>query len=319
MFRTLNFINSNRFNGMETYGEVVLQHIPVMCKEVLEFLNPGPGSIIVDATIGCGGHAKPILERVRPSGQLIGIDQDQQAIESTRENLKEFSDSLFLVNENFKDLEKILKGLKVEKIDGILFDLGVSSIQLDTPDRGFGIRHNAPLDMRMDGKNKISAFDLVNNLPFEELSRILKEYGEERFHARIARAIVEQRKRRLITTTRELSDLVVRAQASHKFYKIHPATRTFQAFRIAVNNEINSFEVALKECVRFLNPGSRICVLSYHSLEDRIAKHTFRNLEKEGQVRRLTKKPMRPFQAELAQNPRARSAKLRAVEKNETI
>lgn len=317
MFRTLNFINNNRFNGMETYGEVVLQHIPVMCKEVIEFLNPGPGSSIVDATIGCGGHAKPILERVRPSGQLIGIDQDQQAIESTRENLKEFSDSLFLVNENFKDLEKILKGLKVEKIDGILFDLGVSSIQLDTPDRGFGIRHNAPLDMRMDGKNKISAFDLVNNLSFEELSRILKEYGEERFHARIARAIVEQRKRRLITTTRELSDLVVRAQGPHKFYKIHPATRTFQAFRIAVNNEINSFEIALKECVRFLNPGSRICVLSYHSLEDRIAKNTFRNLEKEGQVKRLTKKPMRPFQAELAQNPRARSAKLRAVEKNE--
>ena len=302
---------------METYGEVVLQHIPVMCKEVIEFLNPGPGSSIVDATIGCGGHAKPILERVRPSGQLIGIDQDQQAIESTRENLKEFSDSLFLVNENFKDLEKILKGLKVEKIDGILFDLGVSSIQLDTPDRGFGIRHNAPLDMRMDGRNKISAFDLVNNLSFEELSRILKEYGEERFHARIARAIVEQRKRRLITTTRELSDLVVRAQGPHKFYKIHPATRTFQAFRIAVNNEINSFEIALKECVRFLNPGSRICVLSYHSLEDRIAKNTFRNLEKEGQVKRLTKKPMRPFQAELAQNPRARSAKLRAVEKNE--
>lgn len=317
MFRTLNFINNNRFNGMETYGEVVLQHIPVMCKEVIEFLNPGPGSSIVDATIGCGGHAKPILERVRPSGQLIGIDQDQQAIESTRENLKEFSDSLFLVNENFKDLEKILKGLKVEKIDGILFDLGVSSIQLDTPDRGFGIRHNAPLDMRMDGRNKISAFDLVNNLSFEELSRILKEYGEERFHARIARAIVEQRKRRLITTTRELSDLVVRAQGPHKFYKIHPATRTFQAFRIAVNNEINSFEIALKECVRFLNPGSRICVLSYHSLEDRIAKNTFRNLEKEGQVKRLTKKPMRPFQAELAQNPRARSAKLRAVEKNE--
>jgi len=319
MFKTLNLININRFNGMEIYGEVVLQHIPVMCNEVLEFLNPGPGSIIVDATIGCGGHARPILEKVRPNGQLIGIDQDQQAIESTKENLKEFSDSLFLLNGNFKDLAKILKTLKIEKIDGILFDLGVSSIQLDTPDRGFSIRHDAPLDMRMDGKNKISAFDLVNNLPFEELSRILKEYGEERFHARIAKTIVEQRKKRLITTTRELSDLVVRAQAPHKFYKIHPATRAFQAFRIAVNNEINSFEVALKECVRFLKPGSRICVLSYHSLEDRIAKNTFRNLEKEGQVKRLTKKPMRPFQAELAQNPRARSAKLRAVEKNENI
>lgn len=292
-----------------------MQHVPVMREEVLEFLNPQRGDIIVDATIGCGGHARPLLERIRPNGQLIGIDQDQQAIEYARENLKEFSDSLFLVNKNFKDLEIILKDLKIEKIDGILFDLGVSSIQLDTPTRGFSIKADAPLDMRMDNRNKISAFELVNNLPFEELSRVLRECGDERFHTRIAKAIVEERKKRLIATTGELSEIVIKAQGPHKFYKIHPATRTFQAFRIAVNNEISYFEMALRECIKFLKPGSKVCVLSYHSLEDRVAKQIFRNLEKEGQLRRLTKKPLRPSQTESAQNPRARSARLRAVEK----
>lgn len=286
-----------------------------MPEEVLKFLAPRPGDIVVDATIGCGGHAKPILERVRPNGQLIGIDQDQQAIECARQNLIEFSDSLFLVNENFKDLAKILERLKIGNINGILFDLGVSSLQLDTAQRGFSIKHDAPLDMRMDKRNRISAFELVNNLPFEELSRILRDYGEERFHNRIARAIVEERRRRLITTTGELSEIIIKAQGAHKFYKIHPATRAFQAFRIAVNNEINSFETALKECVKFLKPGSRACCICYHSLEDRVAKHTFRNLEKEGQLMRLTKKPLRPSQAELAQNPRARSARLRVAEK----
>ncbi|MCM8781997.1 MAG: 16S rRNA (cytosine(1402)-N(4))-methyltransferase RsmH [Candidatus Omnitrophica bacterium] len=292
-----------------------VQHVPVTIDEVLKFLDPKQGDVIVDATIGCGGHAKAIVERIRPNGQLVGIDQDQQAVDFAKENLKEFSDSLFLVNENFKNLEKVLKDLQIERIDGILFDLGVSSIQLDTPSRGFSIKIDAPLDMRMDMRNKISAFELVNNLSFEELSKILKEYGEERFHTNIARLIVEQRKKRLITTTKELSEIVIKAQRRHQFYKIHPATRTFQALRIAVNNEINFFEGALKGCVKFLNPGSRVCVISYHSLEDRIAKKTFRNLEKEGQIRRLIKKPLRPSQTELAKNPRSRSAKLRVAEK----
>lgn len=292
-----------------------MQHTPVMLKEVVEFLDPTPGETIVDATIGCGGHARKILERIRPNGRLIGIDQDQQAIGLAKESLKEFSDSLFLVNDNFKNLEKILKNLEIEKIDGILFDLGVSSLQVDTPERGFSIRFDAPLDMRMDQRSRISAFELVNNLPFEELSKILKVYGEERFHSRIAKAIVEQRRENLITTTKELAEIVIKAQGAHRFYKIHPATRTFQAFRIAVNNEIDSFETALKECIRFLNPGARICTLAYHSLDDRVAKQQFRNLEKEAELVRLTKKPLRPSQAELAQNPRSRSAKLRVAEK----
>lgn len=291
-----------------------MQHVPVMKKEVLEFLSPQPGDVIVDATVGCGGHARAILERIRPNGQLIGIDQDQEAIERAKENLKEFSDFLSLVNENFKNLGRVIEGLNIKKIDGILFDLGVSSLHLDTPSRGFSIKFEAPLDMRMDKRNKISAFELVNNLSAEELSRLLREYGEERFHNRIARAIIEERRRGLIKTTKELAEIVVRAQGPHRFYKIHPATRTFQALRIAVNNEISSFEIALKECVRFLKPGGRICVLSYHSLEDRVAKHVFKGFERQGHIKRLTKKPLRPSQTELAQNPRARSAKLRVAE-----
>jgi 16S rRNA (cytosine1402-N4)-methyltransferase len=286
-----------------------------MAKEVVAFLDPRPGETVVDATIGYGGHAKEILPRIRPSGRLIGIDQDAQAIEQTRENLKEFSDSLFLVNDNFSNLEAILARLGIKKIDGILFDLGVSSAQLDAPDRGFGIKHDAPLDMRMDKRNRMSAFDLVNNLTMEELSRILKMYGEERFHARIARRIVEERRKNPISTTGELADIVVRSQPPHKFQKMHPATRTFQAFRIAVNNELDCFEASLKRCAAFLNPGAKICVLTYHSLEDRIAKYVFRGLEKEGQLSRCVKKPMRPSKAELAQNPRARSAKLRVAAK----
>ncbi len=300
----------------ELTGEVILRHTPVMAKEVLDFLDPKPGSIMVDATIGGGGHAREILKKIRPNGQLIGIDQDQQAIEHSKENLKEFSDSLFLVNDNFRNLAGILEKLGIKKIDGILFDLGVSSMQLDSADRGFSIKKSdAPLDMRMDKKSKISAFELVNNLPLEGIERILKVYGEERFHARIARAIVEQRKRNLISTTGELAELVVRAQPPHKFHKIHPATRTFQAFRIAVNNELDAFEAVLKECGGFLNPGAKICVLTYHSLEDRIAKYVFRSLEKEGTLERCVKKPIRPAKMELAQNPRARSAKLRVARK----
>lgn len=317
MAKILEYLTIAHTSDRHFYSEVPVQHVPVMLKEVVEFLRPSPGKIMVDATIGCGGHARPLLERIRPQGRLIGIDQDQQAIEATRKDLKEFSDSLFLVYNNFKNLTDILKSLEIERIDGILFDLGVSSLQLDTDYRGFSLKYNAPLDMRMDARSKISAFELINTLPFEELSNILRTYGEERFHARIARAIVERRKKSVITTTGELSQIVIKAQPVHRFYKIHPATRTFQAFRIAVNNEIDCFRVALEQCIKFLNPGARICVLAYHSLEDRVAKHSFRHMEKQGQVLRLHKKPLRPSQTELAQNPRARSAKLRVAEKTQ--
>lgn len=300
-------------------SEVVLQHEPVMVKEVVAFLDPHPGDTIVDATIGCGGHARPILERIRPAGRLVGMDQDEDAVRCARESLKEFSDSLFLVHENFAHMEKALNGLGIEKVDGILFDLGVSSMQLDTGQRGFSIKYDAPLDMRMDRRAVVTAFDLVNTLPFEELSRILKVYGEERFHARIARAIIERRKRGPIQSTGELAETVLRAQPPHSFKKIHPATRTFQAFRIAVNNELDSLDISFRAAAGFLNPGSRVCVLTYHSLEDRIAKRAFRSFEGEGVLRRITKKPLRPSQDELAKNPRSRSAKLRVAEKNADI
>ena len=300
---------------VEILREVILQHVPVMSAEIVDYIDPSPGDTIVDATIGCGGHARPILERVRPTGRVIGIDQDKDALECAKENLKEFSDSLFLVNENFRNLDQILKTLEIEKIDGIVFDLGISSLQIDTPDRGFSIKHSAPLDMRMNRAGRVSAFELVNNLPLEEISRILKEYGEERFHAAIARAIIERRRRSQITTTGELAEIVVGAQRGHKFYKIHPATRTFQAFRIAVNDEIESFRQALTACAKYLAPGARVCVLSYHSIEDRVAKQVLRDFEREDTLKRLTKKPSRPSQTELSQNPRSRSAKLRVAEK----
>jgi len=297
------------------YNEAVVFHVPVMPREVVQFLDPQPGDVIVDATVGCGGHARSIVEKIRPHGRLIGIDQDAQAIEYTKANLKEYSDSLFLIRENYKNLESVLKGLEVEKIDGILFDAGLSSLQLDTAERGFSFKSNASLDMRMDTRSRISAFELVNNLPMEEISRILKVYGEERFHARIARAIVEQREKNLITTTGELAEIASKAYGRGRYQRIHPATRTFQAFRIAVNNEIDCLTAALRECVRFLKGGARICVVSYHSLEDRVAKQTFREYERQGIVARITKKPLRPSQTELAQNPRSRSAKLRVAEK----
>ena len=300
-------------------NEGILQHLPVMVKEVTAFLEPEQGDVVVDATIGCGGHARPILEKIRPAGHLIGIDRDQQAIGYARENLKEFKEFLSLANENFKDLGPVLEKLDIKKINGILFDLGVSSLQLDTRERGFSIKYDAPLDMRMDTRQKISAFELVNNLPQEELSRILKIYGEERHHARIARTIAQHRAKNPISTTRELAEIVIKAQPPHRFHRIHPATRTFQALRIEVNNELGSIEAALNGCVKFLSPGARICVLTYHSLEDRIAKRFIKGMEGEGVLRRLIKKPLRPSQGELAMNPRARSAKLRVAEKNGAI
>ncbi|MEI8176044.1 MAG: 16S rRNA (cytosine(1402)-N(4))-methyltransferase RsmH [Candidatus Omnitrophota bacterium] len=292
-----------------------MQHVPVMTKEVLTFLDPQPGETIVDATLGCGGHGRAILERVRPSGKLIGIDRDAAALACARECLGDVRDSLFTANENFKDIGAVLASFGVASVDGILFDLGVSSLQLDTPERGFSIKHEAPLDMRMDTRSGASARDLVNNLSQEELERILFEYGEERFRGRIARAIVESRHRRPIATTGELADIVIKAQPYHRFQKIHPATRTFQALRIAVNNELPSLECALGEAVRFLASGAKICVLTYHSLEDRIIKCVFKDLERQGLVKRILKKPLRPCQEEMARNPRARSAKLRVAEK----
>ncbi|HSA31092.1 MAG TPA: 16S rRNA (cytosine(1402)-N(4))-methyltransferase RsmH [Candidatus Omnitrophota bacterium] len=293
-------------------------HIPVMSKEVLEGLNLKPGDVLVDGTLGLAGHASEAAKILGPEGWLIGIDRDSSSLSLAEKNLSEFFVKKSFIHSDFRYIEQILSDLNVDKVNGVLLDLGISSFQLDNPDRGFSIRLNGPLDMRMDQENFISAYDLVNSLSERELAIILKKYGEERWHYRIARFLVEERAKHPIETTRELSHAVLRAIPAHnRHQKIHPATRTFQAFRIAVNRELESLEMALDHCVRRLAPGGRICVISFHSLEDRIVKHKFRQMAKDGLLNVITKKPFRPNDEETLHNFRARSARLRIAEREE--
>ena len=286
-----------------------------MSSEVLEYLKPRPGSVIVDATVGVGGHAAEILERITPGGRLIGIDRDEESLLVASENLKKFEGSLELVHGDFRNIDNILRDLNIKKIDGIVFDLGISSYQLDKEDRGFSFRYDAPLDMRMDKTSYILAYDLVNNLTEKEISDILWSFGQERWHNRIARYLVRERSRSPITTTGQLKDIVNRA-IPHKFGnagRIHPATRTFQALRIAVNRELEALGEALCKVPDFLKDGSSVCVISFHSLEDRIVKHNFRENAQKGIYRIGTKKPLLPERREIQDNPRARSAKMRVA------
>ncbi len=288
-------------------------HTPVMCKELVEYLKLDKGRIAIDCTLGSGGHAEALLQEVGASGRLIGLDQDQQAIEAAKNRLGKFNNCV-LMQANFRKIDAILSQLKIERVDGIIFDLGLSSLQLDCQERGFSIRLDAPLDMRMDKQLRLSAFDLVNFLPEVGLSDILRKYGQERWHNRIARAIVRERKRSMIVTTIQLANLVKKV-IPRRYSKIHPATRTFQALRIAVNDELEALREGLNKCIRYLRPGARICVLSFHSLEDRIVKHQFREFAKKGELNIITKKPLRASRQEIFANPRARSAKLRVAEK----
>ncbi len=293
-------------------------HKPVMCDEVLYYLNLKPGDIVVDCTIGEGGHAQILLEAISPDGRLIGIDRDEDALTAAKENLKKFATPWrTLSHDDFRNIHQgILGRLGIKEVNGILFDLGVSSLQLGTPERGFSMRLDARLDMRMDQHDNVSAYDLVNKLPAFDISRILREYGEERWANRIANAIVRTRERQPIVNTGQLRALVLNAiPYKGKSGRIDPATRTFQAFRIAVNRELESLEEAISKAVPILKESGRICVISYHSLEDRIVKNQFRRFYNEGVLDILTKKPVRPKDVEIASNPRARSGKLRAAEK----
>lgn len=291
-------------------------HIPVMSVEIQEYLNLALGSTVIDCTLGLGGHSEQIAHKIGDKGRLIGIDRDANALEIAKDRLVDVSAQCDFVHKDYRDIDQVLFELGVTQIDAILMDLGVSSMQLDDAQRGFSIRENGPLDMRMDQDTFISAYDIVNSLSEKELSFILKKYGEERWHNRIARFLVQERSKRPIETTEELRDIVWRAVPKHNRYqKIHPATRTFQAIRIAVNRELESLEVALNKCVNALSRGGRMCVISFHSLEDRIVKHTFRELAKEGHVEVLTKKPLRPSEEEIEKNVRSRSARLRAIQK----
>jgi 16S rRNA (cytosine1402-N4)-methyltransferase len=281
-------------------------HIPVLLKEVIENLNPCPGKIFVDGTIGGGGHAREILKRIIPGGRLIGIDVDDGTLEVTARNLRDLSEGLILIKGNYSDLREILQGLGIEGVDGILLDLGVSSIQLKSG-RGFSFNDIGPLDMRMDVSKEMKASDVVNRFPENKLAGIIWEYGEEKRAKKIARAIVRARP---IKIPRDLARLITKLFPKGS-KRIHPATKTFQALRICVNDELNSLRRALKDGSQLLRKGGRFCVISFHSLEDRVVKDSFK--QSEG-LRVLTKKPLIPGIEEVRRNPRARSAKLRVAE-----
>jgi len=288
-------------------------HTAVMVREALEFLDLKAGCYIIDCTVGAGGHSKKILEKIIPGGKLIGLDQDPEILEIAAKELAEFKEHVILTKENFRNLDLVLKDLKIDKVDGVIFDLGVSSLQLESSLRGFSFNQDGPLDMRMSDTGK-SAAELVNFLGKDELADIIYKFGEERYSRRIAEAIAQERRRKPINTTAQLKNIVMSAMPkARSWQKIHPATRTFQALRIAVNDELGALEEALDKGVEALKPGGRICVISFHSLEDRIVKNTFRELAKGSMLEIRTKKPVIPQDSEIKNNPRARSAKLRAA------
>jgi 16S rRNA (cytosine1402-N4)-methyltransferase len=246
------------------------------------------------------------------------MDRDEESLGLARGRLEKFGKGLKAAHANFTDIDKVLAGLGIKKIDALLFDLGISSFQLSDPERGFSFQQDGPLDMRMDRASYISAYDLVNNLNEEELSTLIRNFGQERWHQRIARQLVQERQRHPIATTLELADIVASAippRLRRKYYRIHPATRTFQAVRIAVNRELEALEKALDKGIDLLGKGGRICVISFHSLEDRIVKWNFRKAAAEGRVKILTPKPLGPAEAEIETNPSSRSSKLRAAQK----
>ena len=307
-----------------------LQHISVLLEEVLNALQCERPGLYVDCTVGAGGHSKGILSS-SSENRLIGIDWDDEALKIASENLMEFGARVTLIRGDFKSIKTILEDLEINKVDGFVFDLGLSSIQLGSKDRGFSFREDSPLDMRMDRVKKTTASDLVNKLPAKELENIIRVYGEERYARRIVSAILREKTKGPIHTTRQLADIISTAVPhTYRTRHINPATKTFQALRIAVNKELEHLDKAIKDAVGNLNRGGRICVISFHSLEDRIVKETFRTLEKgcicpprtpicicglKKSVTVLTRKPVQASPAEVARNPRARSAKMRAAEK----
>ena len=295
-------------------------HVPVLVREVLATLEPRPGGAYLDCTVGGGGHAEAILEAAGPPSRVVGIDRDPEAIAVARERLGRFGDRVRLVQGDFRELPRLISELRLEGFDGVLFDLGISSLQLDDPSRGLRFSAEGPLDMRMDRESGgLAARELLHELSEMDLTRIIREYGEERWARQIARGIVNARSQGSLETTRDLAAVVTRA-IPRRFWprRIHPATRTFQAVRIAVNQELTGLEEALEVATGLLNPGGRIAVISFHSLEDRVVKHLFRRLAAPGAVpgvRIITRRPVTPSPEERAQNPRARSAKLRGAER----
>jgi len=283
------------------------QHTPVLLNESIELLNLKAGGTYVDGTLGGGGHTEKIKAQ-NSNIKVIGIDQDTEALAAAKERLAKFA-NIEYIHDNFGNLKNILK----EPVDGILLDLGISSYQIDEASRGFSIRQDGPLDMRMDKTGKLTAQAILHQYSEEELVKIFSEYGEERFSKRIARAICQKRDEKLLLSTFELKEIIENSIPTWK--KRESVTRIFQALRIAVNQELDNLKTALQDGIELLKPGGRIVVLSYHSLEDRIVKQTFRAAKQDGKLKILTKKPVYATEAEANSNPRAKSAKLRAGEK----
>ena len=308
------------------------RHIPVMQQEVLQYLNCRSEKTYVDGTLGGAGHARSILEKIGPHGLLIAIDQDIDAIENAEESLKAFETKIRLFRGNFAQLPDALSQFGIDGVDGILLDLGLSLHQIKASGRGFSFQLDEPLDMRMNIETKETAADIINRAPEQALKKIFKSYGEERWSGKIAKRIVAERSREAIGTSKKLAEIVMAAipRGAMQRQRIHPATRVFMALRIAVNKELERLEAFMDVAFNLLNPTGRLCVISYHSLEDRIIKHRIRALEKgcqcpgdfpqcvcgrERQVKNLTRKPIRPTAQEIEDNPMARSARLRAAEK----
>jgi 16S rRNA (cytosine1402-N4)-methyltransferase len=286
-----------------------------MVAEVLEHLAPSRGGIFVDCTVGLGGHARALLEA--GASRLIGLDRDTAALAEARTALGEFGDRVELVHSDYRRVNDVLDARGITTVDGVLADLGVSSMQLDSPGRGFSFRKDDPLDMRMDTTTGPTAAESIRDVDERTLADLIYEFGEERHSRRIARAIVAARQRVAIETTAQLADIVRRANRQKGYSRIDPATRTFQAIRIWVNGELDGLDTFLGDAARRLGEGGRMAVITFHSLEDRIAKHTLRALQDEGIGLRIrTKRPMVPGEAEVERNPRARSAKLRAAEQS---
>ncbi len=290
------------------------QHEPVLVAETLGLLQAGRGGLFVDCTVGLGGHSRAILEA--GASRLIGLDRDPEALRLAAQALAAFGDRVELVHADYRDVDRVLDERGTATVAGMLADLGVSSMQLDSPGRGFSFRRDEPLDMRMDQSQGESAAQLLASIDERELADVIFQYGEERFSRRIARAIVAERRVAPVLTTGRLAQIVRRAVPHRGYQRIDPATRTFQALRIWVNRELEGLESFLAAAARRLLAGARLAVISFHSLEDRIVKHTFRALERgELAVRIVTKRPLEATEEEIARNPRARSAKLRAIER----
>jgi len=281
--------------------------------QVVEFLDPQPGEIFVDGTVGGGGHASALLERLQPGGLLLGLDRDEEALAAASERLRPFGAAVRLVRARFSQLPDVLVQEGFRRIDGLLLDLGVSSYQLENPERGFSYQVDGPLDMRFDREDGLTAADIVNTWPEGELARIIREYGEERWASRIARFIIRARRRGPITSTGELVEIIKDAiPARARRSGPHPAKRTFQALRIAINDELGELQRLLSRLPEVLSPGGRVAVISFHSLEDRLVKRAFKGLSPQV-LEILTPKPVVATPEEIARNPRARSARLRAA------